>query len=374
MGSDKIMLDIELEGQSGALHVDLAFQSSSDVTALFGPSGSGKSTIVNMIAGLRRPARGRIVVRDQVLFDSNAGVDIPARKRRIGYVFQDSRLFPHLSVRRNLTYAGLTGRRSSNAIFDEVVDLLELAPHLDRHPKTLSGGEKQRVAIGRALLSDPKLLLMDEPLASLDQGLKGEILPYLDRLHQETQLPIVYVSHSLGEVSRFAETMVIIANGRLKAVGPVTDVMTRLDLGPATGRHEASSLMSGHIGSYDPSYDLSQIHIGAQQIEIPGKLGSDYPEGATRPVRLRIRARDVSIGRLSDQELRLSIRNRLQGRVEDIARESGAYAEVVVNVEGQRLRARMTRRSVDDLELAPGLDVLVLIKAIAIDRRMLQIG
>ncbi|WP_350335906.1 molybdenum ABC transporter ATP-binding protein [Coralliovum pocilloporae] len=361
------MLDVMLEGDSGAFHIDLAFQSTSDVTALFGPSGSGKSTIVNMIAGLRRPRNGRIVVRDEVLFDSEKGIDVPARKRRVGYVFQDSRLFPHLSVRRNLTYARLAGRRAARGLFEEVVELLELGPHLDRHPQTLSGGEKQRVAIGRALLSDPKLLLMDEPLASLDQALKGEILPYLDRLHRETHLPIIYVSHSLGEVSRFAETMVIISDGKLKAMGPVTDVMTRLDLGPATGRHEASSLISGRVVDYDAPYDLTRIRVGSQHLEIPGTVGT-----RDVPIRLRLRARDISIARNLGPDTRLSIRNRLQGRVEAISQEQGAYAEVVVNVDGQKLRVRLTRRSIDDLEITEGVEVSVLIKAIAIDRRMLQ--
>jgi molybdate transport system ATP-binding protein len=220
-----ILVDVEKKVSAG-FALAARFETSGRVTALFGRSGAGKSTLVNIIAGLLRPDRGRIEIDGQTLFDGEQRIDIPTRKRRVGYVFQEGRLFPHLSVRSNLLYGRrFTPARSRWGSLDEIVDLLGIETLLDRRPASLSGGEKQRVAIGRALLSSPRLLLMDEPLAALDQERKGEILPFIERLRDRMQMPIVYVSHAVDEVSRIADTVVLIEDGKVAAVGGVNEVL-----------------------------------------------------------------------------------------------------------------------------------------------------
>jgi molybdate transport system ATP-binding protein len=214
------MLTVDVEKRLGTFTVNAAFQSESGVTALFGPSGSGKTSIVGMIAGLVRPDRGRIVLDDEVLFDGATGRDQPIHRRQIGYVFQDGRLFPHLSVARNLDYGRwMSGKPRDEAQFRRVVELLDIAPLLKRRPGALSGGERQRVALGRALLMRPRLLLLDEPLASLDAGRKQDILPYFARLRDETRLPMIYVSHDSNEVKALANRVVLLDAGRVKATG-----------------------------------------------------------------------------------------------------------------------------------------------------------
>jgi molybdate transport system ATP-binding protein len=216
------MLRVDVQRRIGGFNLTADFAGGAGVTALFGPSGAGKTTIVNMIAGLVRPDRGRIALNENALFDSTTRINVPAHQRRIGYVFQEGRLFPHLSVAHNLSY----GRWMSGLPFDaaeqeRVVHLLDIAHLLHRRPGKLSGGERQRVAIGRALLMRPRLLLLDEPLASLDAARKAEILPYLERLRDESGVPMVYVSHQADEVRRIAGTVVRIDNGRVVAIGGV---------------------------------------------------------------------------------------------------------------------------------------------------------
>ena len=216
------MLMVEVEKQLGDFAVSALFAGETGATALFGPSGAGKTSVINMIAGLLRPDRGRITLADEVLFDAGAHVDLPAWRRRIGYVFQDGRLFPHLSVRHNLYYGRwMNGHPPDAAAFAHVVELLNIGPLLDRRPGKLSGGERQRVAVGRALLTRPRLLLLDEPLASLDQPRKQDILPYLERLRDEARVPIIYVSHDAAEVRRIATRVVRIEEGRVTATGGV---------------------------------------------------------------------------------------------------------------------------------------------------------
>jgi molybdate transport system ATP-binding protein len=209
-------LDIAVRHRRGDFALDVAFHSEARITALFGPSGSGKSTILNVIAGLIMPEEAHVAVDGRVLLETKADVVVPVHRRRVGYVFQDARLFPHLSVAGNLTYSRrFTPRSERYGSVDEIVDLLGLRPLLDRKPATLSGGEKQRVAIGRALLASPRLLLMDEPLASLDAARKAETLPYLERLRDELAIPMVYVSHSLEEVQRLTDAVVRLDRGQL---------------------------------------------------------------------------------------------------------------------------------------------------------------
>jgi molybdate transport system ATP-binding protein len=225
------MLSVAVEHRLGDFILDAAFDSGGGLTALFGRSGSGKTSLVNAIAGLIRPAHGHVVVDGEVLTDTARGVFVPARRRHIGYVFQEGRLFPHLTVRQNLLYgrwfARSRGRRAGGHAgeVEQVVELLGIADLLGRRPANLSGGEKQRVAIGRALLAHPRLLIMDEPLASLDEARKTEILPYIERLRDEFGIPIVYVSHAIAEVTRLATTMVVMSEGRVAAVGPTAAIM-----------------------------------------------------------------------------------------------------------------------------------------------------
>ncbi|TXN60485.1 molybdenum ABC transporter ATP-binding protein, partial [Methylobacterium sp. WL6] len=224
-------LDVAVALRRGAFTLDAAFAAGAGLTALFGRSGSGKTTLIDLIAGLSRPDRGRIVVAGETLVDTDRRIALPVHRRRIGLVFQDARLFPHLSVRSNLGYGRFfAGRRAERAEHDAVVDMLGIGHLLDRQPAGLSGGERQRVAIGRALLARPRLLLMDEPLAALDEARKGEILPYIERLRDEAGIPIVYVSHAVGEVARLANTVVVLEAGRVAAAGPAEAILRRADL------------------------------------------------------------------------------------------------------------------------------------------------
>ena len=242
------MLEVDIEHRLGAFELDIHFRSGRGLTALFGRSGAGKTSIVNVIAGLVRPERGRIVVDGSVLIDTELGIWVPAHRRRVGYVFQEDRLFPHLTVRQNLLFGRWFATRPSPAArLDDVVDLLGISPLLDRRPARLSGGEKQRVAIGRALLASPRLLLMDEPLASLDAQRKDEILPYIERLRDQAGVPIIYVSHAVAEVTRLASTIVLISDGRVRAVGPLQEIRGRAELYPMAGRFEAGAVLAVRV-------------------------------------------------------------------------------------------------------------------------------
>ena len=222
-------LEVFARTRLGVFELDASFATDGRLTAIFGPSGAGKTSLINVISGLLRPERGRVVVDGTVLFDSEASIDVPAHRRRIGYVFQESRLFPHLSVRRNLLYGRyFAPAESRTASFEDMVDLLGLQGLLERGTAALSGGERQRVAIGRALLASPRLLLMDEPLSSLDEARKREVMPFLERLRDQARVPIVYVSHALGEVARLATTVVLMSEGRVVSAGPTGEVLRQV--------------------------------------------------------------------------------------------------------------------------------------------------
>ncbi|MGH6960430.1 MAG: molybdenum ABC transporter ATP-binding protein, partial [Dongiaceae bacterium] len=239
------MLEVDAAHQLGDFRLDVRMSAPTHgIVALFGKSGSGKTSLVNMLAGLMRPTRGRIALNGAVLFDSAAGIDLPPERRRLGYVFQEGRLFPHLDVRRNLLYGWHRAPAGERAVgLERIVELLGIGHLLHRRPTQLSGGEKQRVAIGRALLANPRLLLMDEPLASLDGPRKAEVLPFIERLRDELRLPVVYVSHDMAEIVRLADSVAVMSEGRVAAVGPIEDIMGRLDLRPLTGRYEAGAVL-----------------------------------------------------------------------------------------------------------------------------------
>ena len=360
------MLEVDITCPLGALRLEAAFAAEGRVTALFGRSGAGKTSVINAIAGLIRPSRGRIAVDGTVLFDRERRIDLPRHRRRIGYVFQEPRLLPHLTVRRNLLYGRwFTARGERRGSLREVVDLLGIGDLLHRRPGTLSGGERQRVAIGRALLASPRLLLMDEPLASLDAARKEEILPFLLRLRGEAHVPIVYVTHSLDEVSRLADTMVVIAQGKVAASGPVAEIMARPDLGPALGHAEGGAVLATTVAGHDAAYALTELAVAGQRLVVP-----QLPDAAVgSPVRVRVRARDVALATTMPQGT--SVRNLLRATVRSIEREAGPYAELVLDLGGPLLRSRLTRRSVDELGLAPGSPVIAMLRAVSVERRQL---
>jgi molybdate transport system ATP-binding protein len=359
------VLEVDIEHRLGDFALDIHFVSGTGLTALFGRSGAGKTSIVNAIAGLIRPQRGHISVDGAVLLDSDCGIFIPAHRRRIGYVFQEGRLFPHLTVRQNLLFGRWFAPRSETAAsFDDVVDLLGIAPLLTRRPARLSGGEKQRVAIGRALLTNPRLLLMDEPLASLDAARKEEILPYLERLRDGAMVPIVYVSHAVAEVARLATVIVLVAEGSVRAVGPVAEIMGRAGLYPLAGGFEAGAVLAVTVARHDAHWGLTELAGSFGHLTVP-RL--DLAVGSR--LRVRVRARDVILALARPTEI--SALNVLAGEVETLAPIADGALEVQLRLGSERLLARVTRRSGEALRLEPGRQVFALIKTVAIDRRSL---
>jgi molybdate transport system ATP-binding protein len=361
------MLEVDIEHRLADFALDIHFRAGRGLTALFGRSGAGKTSVVNAIAGLLRPRRGRIVMDGSVLLDTERGICVPTHRRRVGYVFQEGRLFPHLTVRQNLLFgrwfAPARERRAGS--LDDIVDLLGIAALLDRRPGRLSGGEKQRVAIGRALLASPRLLLMDEPLASLDARRKDEILPYLERLRDEARMPIVYVSHSIAEVTRLATTIVLISAGLVHAVGPLQQVMGRAELYPLAGRFEAGAVLGVRIAAHDPRWSLTQLTGDFGNLTVP-RL--DAPVGTA--LRVRIRARDVILA--VARPTGISALNVLAAEVERVVPIEESALEVQLRLGADRLLARVTRRSGKALGLAAGRAVFAVIKTVAIDRRSLS--
>ena len=351
-------LSIAVRKQLGQFTLDIALETRSGVTALFGRSGSGKTSLVNLIAGLVRPDQGSIVLDGRTLVDTERSIFVPAGKRRIGYVFQEGRLFPHLSVRSNLLYGRwLTPRGRRWGSLDEVVDLLGIAPLLGRMPRDLSGGEKQRVAIGRALLASPDCLLMDEPLAALDRERKAEILPFIERLRDAKRLPIVYVSHSVEEVARLADTVALIDGGRVVALGPVGDVFARAE---AVGDWETGAVLEAIVRAQDAAAGVTRLDHPAGALVVPY---IDAPVG--KLVRIRIRARDVTLA--LGEPGRISIRNRLAAQIVSITEGPAHDVGIRLDVGGEPMLARVTRDAVRDLELVPGLAVTALVKAVALE-------
>jgi molybdate transport system ATP-binding protein len=355
------MLSVAVNHRLGAFTLDAAFESEGGLTALFGRSGAGKTSLVNAIAGLYRPTSGRIAVDDVVLTDTASGRFVPAHRRRVGYVFQEDRLFPHLNVRQNLLYGRwFAPRTQEDGEFDHVVGLLGIDHLLARRPANLSGGEKQRVAIGRALLARPRLLVMDEPLAALDERRRSEILPYIERLRDETRVPIVYVSHSVAEVARLATTLVVLSDGKVAAIGPTAQIMGRIDLFPLTGRAEAGAILATRVAAHDRAFGLTILSAAAGELRVPYL---DLPVGAA--LRVRIRARDVMIALHPPEGL--SALNVLPGTIVEISTGDGPIVQMRLDCGGEALVARLTRRSVEILGLTPGRAVHAVIKSIAFD-------
>lgn len=356
------MKDVMLKHRRAGFALDSEFDlHGARVTALFGPSGAGKSTIIAAIAGLLRPDQGRITIAGETVFDSQSGIFVPPRARRIGVMFQDLRLFPHLSVEANLFYGWRrSASRPARGNADDVVELLGLLPLLKRKPHTLSGGERSRVALGRALLMGPRALLLDEPLASLDAQRKAEILPYFEKIVRETRIPMLYVSHALDEIARLADHIVLLNQGRVAAEGPVFEVTSRLDL--FGGTHLIpGTVLPASVLRHDEAHGLSEIVVGGEVLVVPRV--AQNPGGE---IRVRIDAEDVmlSLSRLDA----VSANNVLPAFITDI-RESGPHADVQLQVAGARLVARITRRSLQRLGLSPGLAVFAIVKSVTVGGR-----
>ncbi len=363
-----MVLAVDVAHRFASFALDVKFRSQGRLTALFGRSGAGKSTLVNIIAGLVRPERGRIAVDGQPLFDSDARIDLAPHRRRVGYVFQEGRLFPHLSVRHNLLYGHwFAPRRERRIPFDAVVDLLGIGHLLARRPNLLSGGEKQRVAIGRALLASPRVLLLDEPLAALDAARKEEILPYIERLRDELAIPMVYVSHAMAEVTRLADTLVVMSDGCVQAAGPVAEVLGRVDLFPLTGRYEAGALIEARVAAHDDSFGLTTLATSAGTLRVQRVVAE-----VGTVLRVRVRARDVMIALAPPAGI--SALNVLPARVVEIGREPGPVADLRLASGSDTIVARVTRYSIDALRLAPGREVFAIVKSVAFDRRSLGVG
>jgi molybdate transport system ATP-binding protein len=343
-------LEARLALRHGAFALQVDLQASRGVTALFGPSGSGKTTVLRCLAGLTRAPAGFVAVEGECWQDEVRGRFVPAHSRACGYVFQEASLFAHLSVRRNLEYGWKRVPRSERKLaFDDTVELLGIAPLMQRMPLHLSGGERQRVAMARAVLASPRLLLMDEPLASLDEARKGEALYYIERLRDELRLPIVYVSHSIEEVVRLADHVVMISEGKVAAAGPVAGLL------------QEGSVIETRVAEHDLAWGLTRLEFRGGAL-----YASDVDALPGERVRVRIRARDVSLALSAPQDA--SFLNVLGGTIKALGPEHGATLDVELDIAGTSLTARVTRKSVAALRLDPGRPVYALVKSVALDR------
>jgi molybdate transport system ATP-binding protein len=363
------MISVDAAVKLGTFTLDVTFENDYGIVALFGRSGAGKTATINLIAGLQRPDRGRIVLDGQVLVDTMNNTFVPRHRRRVGLVFQDSQLFPHLSVRYNLLFGHWFAPRTDRVVsFDAVVETLGIAALLDRRPARLSGGEKQRVAIGRALLASPRILLLDEPLASLDEERKQEILPLIERLRDEFAIPMVLVSHAIEDVARLANRVVILKDGRVVVSGSTEDVFGPKLFPAGESRFARSSFITGRIAGFDLAYGLMEIAHPAGSIWLTGKAGT-----LGNDARVVIRATDVTLATTRPENI--SVRTILSGTIRQINTESDPLAAIVIDLRGQgELVAMATRKAVDQLGLVPGKDIFALIKTVALDERTVAIG
>lgn len=344
-------LTVALRHRFPGFELDVAFDAPPGLTCLFGRSGSGKTSVINAVAGLLRPDMARVTLNGVAL------QALPPHQRRIGYVFQDARLFPHLTVTGNLRYSARI-RRQPTPDFDRIVDLLGIRHLLLRRPGTLSGGEAQRVSIGRALLSSPHILLMDEPLAALDEPRSAGILPYIERLRDDLRLPILYVSHSLPEVARLATTIIVLDDGRVRAAGPAADILSDPDTAPLMGLRDAGSILTATLAAQEAD-GLTRLETSVGPLWLPHVAGDPG-----RSFRIRIAAQDVIVSRT--RPVGLSALNILPATVTALRQGEGPGTLVQLDLGGQHLLARVTRRSAEALALAPGLPVHVVVKSVSI--------
>ncbi|HEY5338643.1 MAG TPA: molybdenum ABC transporter ATP-binding protein [Rhizomicrobium sp.] len=355
-------ISVQLRQDFGGFILDAQFAiDRPGITALFGPSGSGKTSIVNAIAGLLRPQQGRIVIGDDVVLDTKSNLFTPPRARHVGYVFQDARLFPHMSVETNLRF-GWRRRavRADEAEFARVVSLLGLESLLARRPLKLSGGEKSRVALGRALLSAPRLLLLDEPLAALDSARKSEIYPYLERLRDEAKLPMLYVSHSLDEVARLADDIIVLKDGRAIAHDPVFDMLADLQFSELTGAPSHGAVIDTHITEHRVEDGLSALVFDGGVLLVPLL---NRPIG--NRLRVRIRAEDVMLA--AEEPRAISANNVLLCSVTAIRETGTTHVDVQLLCGKAKFLARITRASAKRLALASAMPIFAITKSVIVD-------
>ena len=350
------MLQINVKKQLGqlALQTDLQIPEQG-VTAIFGLSGSGKTSLINLVSGLTVPDEGFIRLNTRTLVDTETQQNVPAHQRKIGYVFQDARLFPHYTVKGNLRYGA---NNVSQTDFDYIVELLGIGHLLKRYPLTLSGGEKQRVAIGRALLTDPDILLMDEPLSALDVPRKRELMGYLERLSKEINIPILYVTHSLDELLRLADRVVLMENGKVKAYDSVEKIWNSPIFAPWKGESEQSSVLALPVHLHNPPYKMTALSLGEQALWI-----NQVQAEAGERVRVCIYSSDVSVTLVKPQQT--SIRNILRGQIVQIERQERRI-DIAVLVEGHKIWASISRWAQNELRFAVGQEVYLQIKAISV--------
>jgi molybdate transport system ATP-binding protein len=329
------------------------------VVALFGRSGCGKSTLVNIIAGLLAADAGRVVLDGNVLLDVQQGLVIPSERRRIGYVFQDARLFPHMSVSGNLRYAEKRSVSPAFVSFSDVAALLDLGALMDRRIHHLSGGEKQRVAIGRALLSQPQLLLLDEPLASLDAARREEVLPYLEKLRDQLSIPMVYVSHDFDEVLRLATHLVLMQAGKTVAQGSLGDMSLNPQLRAIIGADAVGAIVDGAVLGTDEVSGLTRVRVGDGELQVQA---SSFGVGAK--MRVQLLARDLIVATQPPQNL--SVRNSLRGTVRSVISDAADSDLIAIDVGGASIMARVTTAATRELSLRPGLTVWALVKSVSL--------
>ncbi|MBS0123476.1 molybdenum ABC transporter ATP-binding protein [Thetidibacter halocola] len=351
-------LSVDLTHRFAGFSLNVAFDAPPGVTVLFGRSGSGKTSVVNAVAGLFAPEQGRIVLDKTLLFDATSRVSVPVHRRRLGYIFQEGRLFPHLTVRQNLAYGRWFAPKEANhADLGQIVDLLGIGPLLDRRPGALSGGEKQRVAIGRALLSAPRMILADEPLAALDDARKAEILPYLERLRDVMQVPMLYVTHSAAEVARLATTVVVLEGGRVIRQGGAAEVLADPLVTP-TGIRAVGAVLEARVKVHHAD-GLTELEAGNQSLFLPR-----VPQSPGSALRIRIPAQDVILARHRPDGL--SALNILRGTVRHVRAGEGPGALVTLDTSAGPVLARVTRRSAQALGLVEGVEAWAIIKTVAL--------
>lgn len=338
------------------------------ITALFGPSGSGKSTLLRIIAGLENRGNLRLTYDGDTWSDTNAGIFCPPHKRPVGMVFQDDRLFSHLDVAGNLAFADKRSPTVKNPItMDHVVKSLDLLTLLNKFPATLSGGEKQRVALGRTLLTQPELLLLDEPLSALDIRRKAELLPFLEKIPREFGVPAIFVSHAIDEVARLADEVILLSpDGYVSARGPIPEIFDTQEMHDFTGKFEAGTFLEATVTAQDANFRITTLDFEGEVMRMPMVASLNIGDR----IRLRIRARDVAVA--VNRPEGISIRNAIGATISEIkAEDKTAFAEIIFTVGTQILRARITRQAVDELGLKVGQSAFALIKSVSFDRRVL---
>lgn len=360
------MISVDVKLSRGDFSLQTAFGSKSKITALFGHSGSGKTTLIELISGLARPDVGRIEIGGRVLVDTEKRIFVPARKRGVGLVFQDAQLFPHLSVAQNLRFAQFFAAKDGRRLpFDRVVETLGIGHLMTRRPGQLSGGERQRVGVARALMAAPRLLLMDEPFASIDVARRTKAMELVERTRDEFDTPVVLVSHQIEEVMRLAGQVVMIERGRVKEIGPPEEIFASAREETPSDRFGVGVSLACGDASFDAHYRLTKLHHPAGDIFLPDRV----PE-ATR-TRVFVKAIDVSVARQPPPDT--SVRTVLRGKVVSVALTKGPLAMANVELQGgEKLYASLTRMAVDELGVAPGVDVFCLVKAVALDERQVE--